>query len=746
MKYYWIRDEETRQDIYAAFRGTFNLSKDRLITIKTLGASWYRIWVDNCFFSDGPYRFEKNHPEYEERILKLSAGQHVISIQVRNVGLETRMLSDFIPFWGCEVLEEESSIEISWKCIELEGYESMVRRINPQFGWIEYCDLRKLPLNWQEIDYEDKEWSEPVLVKPNITEPKAVNIAAVQNFEAPSELIGEGPLAITFGYDRDDISAVFLLRDLECEKLPPNGIWRRYDLGRVRLFRPSFTIEAPEGTIVEFAYTEQLTGGRVAPYIPLSSGFSCNLDHYVCREGKQIIGPLTPRGGRFVEIHIIGACDKVLINEEKFFERGYYGEVEASFHTEDPLLNRIWKVGVETFRACAEDAIIDNPTRERGQWTGDVVSVGLDICSVAYSDYGPLRRGLQQSAWCAREDGLISGMSPGGIIYLSTYALQWLDACYNFYTLTGDKSLLIELYPYAEKNINYFINKWSEVGLTRDIDWCFVDWGYVTNEGPSDMAIDLHLYNGINSFIKWCKTIEKMEIINKLLNWKTSVEEVINEYFQSCFAKGTEAWNIIGFHRSTLALNNGFYKGIQEKEGIEFIKKHYLNCFPNNPLAPRLGKPSDENPQLITPYFSHYVFDKLIKLGEMDFVLEQYRKCWGWALEDGRTTWLEVFDTRWSHCHQWSGCPTWQLSRYALGLNPRFDLGQNCYELNLKSGSLPYAKGRIPIANSNGFIEVDWTREGNHINYVVNTDTQITILYNNQTIKVINKLEIKISC
>ena len=63
----------------------------------------------------------------------------------------------------------------------------------------------------------------------------------------------------------------------------------------------------------------------------------------------------------------------------------------------------------------------------------------------------------------------------------------------------------------------------------------------------------------------------------------------------------------------------------------------------------------------------------------------------------GRTTWVEVFDTRWSHCHQWSGAPTWQLSRYVLGLDPRFDRAINSFDLILHPGSLQQANGRIPL-------------------------------------------------
>jgi alpha-L-rhamnosidase len=745
MKYLWICEKEKRQDIYAAFRGSFYINEDTELIIRTLGASWYRVWVDGSFLSDGPYRFEKSHPQYEEKRIKLSKGCHVISAQVHNVGLATRMLEDFHPFFGCDVMDKEFPVEIEWKCLQLDAYESMVRRLNPQFGWIEHCDLGELPLNWQLAGYDDSCWALPVVVDPKIEEPKAVTIAKVQNFEHTGILIGSGPLASTFGYERDDIPAVFFLRDLECRKLPAEGMWRRYDLGRVRLFRPSFIIEAPKGTIIEFAYSEQLTSGRVAPYIPLSAGASCNLDHYVCREGKQTISPLTPRGGRFVELHILGDVNKITLHEEKFVERGYYGEADGWFETDDLLLNEIWKVGVETFRACAEDSIIDNPTRERGQWTGDVVSVGMDICSAAYSDYGPLRRGLQQSAWCAREDGLIAGMCPGGLIYLSTYALQWIAACYHYYTLTGDKALLEELYPYAENNINYFRGKWTKEGLTRDIDWCFIDWGYVTNPGPSDMAINIHLYNGVEALIKWCKAVSKDDILNSLLDWELNIKNLIQKYIITCLYEGKRGWEKVGIHRAALSLGEGFYTPDEEKEAVEFIKSHYLNCFPNNLDAPPLGKPSDENPQLITPYFSHYVFPKLIEHGEMDFVLEQYRKCWGWALEDGKTTWVEVFDTRWSHCHQWSGCPTWQLSRYALGLKPRFDIEENCFELNFLPGSLTSAQGKIPNPKGKDAIEVQWTRSNDGINYELIAQNPITIIHEEKLIKVKHNLKLKLA-
>ncbi len=73
---------------------------------------------------------------------------------------------------------------------------------------------------------------------------------------------------------------------------------------------------------------------------------------------------------------------------------------------------------------------------------------------------------------------------------------------------------------------------------------------------------------------------------------------------------------------------------------------------------------------------------------------------------------MEVFDPRWSHCHQWSGPPTWQLTRYVVGLVPRFDLGARRFMLDPRPGSLMRAEGRVPVPGQDDQVLVAWTRDG----------------------------------
>jgi hypothetical protein len=111
----------------------------------------------------------------------------------------------------------------------------------------------------------------------------------------------------------------------------------------------------------------------------------------------------------------------------------------------------------------------------------------------------------------------------------------------------------------------------------------------------------------------------------------------------------------------------------------------------------------------------------------MNFVLDQYRKAWGWMLGDDRTTWLEVFDTRWSHCHQWAGCPTWQMSRYLLGLQPHYDLGIQHFLFVLNPGSLKNVQGMIPVPGGVGVIKVKWTRQPDGLHYHLETPVPIFV-------------------
>lgn len=705
-------------DSHVAFRGRFVLNSDKAV-LKILGASEYLVWLDGELIHDGPPRFAVGHPEYQSIPLPTQAGSHVLAVHVRNNGVTSRILSKMKPFLWCSVTEDGKSAAIDWKCARIPGYRAQAARISDILGWIDWCDTRPIWPDWRKTEFDDSQWTVPSIAEPpagNLVEVKA---APVRLNLLPMKTVAKGQMATNFGYEADDPGTRFFLADLNPGDVPPQGVWRRYDLGRVRLGRPKVTLDVPAGTVIEIAMCEALEHGRVHPWITLSGSKSCNMDHFVARGGVQEFYPFTPKGGRFVEVHVRSPKAKFIA--EQFLERTYFGEARGRFTCDDPLLNEIWQVGVETVRACSEDAMVDCPTRERGQWTGDVASVASEIVAAAFGDLRLTRRALVQAAQAARSDGLVAGVGPGDPGYLSTYAAQWTSACVRYWEVTGDRTLLEELLLAARKNIAAFEAKRVPGGVADDLGWGFVDWGYVRNEGPGDVSLSLHYLIALRAMIRWEVAVGNQpgDLKKTADDLETSLKAWVVDRIGA-----TGDWHRVGYQRASLALLAGVVSNRQVDECFSAIKQHILSCFPNNPKAPRLSDPGLSEPRVLTPYFCHFAFAALLKHGEAEFVLNQYRTCWGWALKKDLTTWPEVFDLRWSHCHEWSGCPTWQLTHFILGIRPRFDLGEDRFEFASTPGKLKRASGSYPLA-SRGSVHVSWERKQNGLHIRVKSPRSI---------------------
>lgn len=720
MKNSFWSSSEAQPDSYSAFRGEFEILDGGEVELRATGATWYQAWLDGRPLLEGPLRHPLERPEYQSLTLCMEPGRHVLAFEVHHAGVETRILKDTPAFLWCGVFRGQAPVPIRWRCLPLDSQSPEVHRINPQLAWVEWRDTRKDPPGWQLPAFDDSAWGEPVSPASPLPEPAACDLAPVGTFPHALRPIAEGPLATAFGYATDDPSYVFFSRDRTCGDLPAKGIWRRYDLGRVRLGRPAFEMDLPPGAIVEFALAESLTHGCVSPHITLSAGRSCNLDRFVARGGVQEFCPLTPKGGRFLEVHVVNAREQVRFLGENFLERCYHAPTGAAFACGDPLLEKIWGIGVETYRACAEDAVTDNPTRERGQWLGDAAAVGLQTSGVSYHDLRLCRRSFEHAALCAREDGLVAGMSPGGCAYLPTYAFQWAVGAMDYYRLTGDHEMLLQLWPAARRNMAAIRAFWHDDGLHNVAGWNFVDWGYQAEDGPVDTACNLYYLWCLRAMAAWAAAIDKPP--GMLARQERRLDSLLRARIAAKLAAG--GWEAVGYNCAALALRLGL---VADEQGcLDFLERHLLSCFPNDPDAPRNDDPNGFNARLITPYFAHFVLPLFIGRGRMDFALGQIRACWGWMLDQGATTWMEVFDTRWSHCHQWSCCPTWILSRYLLGLHPRSDIAAGTFDFRLAPGSLPFASGRIPHP-SGGWIDVSWQRKAGDITYRIQTPAPLVL-------------------
>ena len=714
------------QDTYTAFRGEFHLPQGGEVEVRLLGATWYNAWINGTYFADGPPRFPADYPEYDTRRLTLPPGRQVLAVLVHYAGVETRIMKSLPPFLSCEVRAGGEGVPVTWRSLPLAGVRSTTRRRSPLLGWMEWFDTRAMPADWRQPGFDDAGWRGVAPCSPPIGPMKPAMIAPVPTRLVPARLVGRGVLARHFSPDTDDPPVAFFLADLECRQVPPQGVWRRYDLGKVRLARPRFLLDLPAGAVVEFGSSEELRFGRVAPWSALSGAPTCFVDHYIARGGPQEFFPMQAQGARFFEVHVYAPASAIRFLKEEFLERASFDEPLGDFRCGDPLLERIWRTGIETTRSSSEDAVVDS-RRERGQWSGDLF-VGLRILGTSFADLRLARRGIVQSALCAHPNGLVAALYPGQPDYIPGYAALWAGAVLDYWELTGDRGLLEEMFPWAERNLAAMLAQvgpqgmTNAVGLNHGLGWNFVDWGYVPNPGPCEIVGNLQLLEALRAMQRWCGELQRDAA--RYAAAERHLAAAMRAYFEDELARGGDAWPRIGYQRAVFGLRTGVLPEAAAPAAIRMIKAYIRNCFPANPQGTRLSDPYIQG-QFFTPYFANFALPELARRGEMDFVLEQYRQCWGWALAQGLTTWPEVFDTRWSHCHQWSGSPTWVLSRFVLGLHPRFDLGTNHFQLRVTPGSLKRAAGKVACRDG-GVVEVQWRRTaGAQLAYQVQSSSPV---------------------
>lgn len=716
----WLPSPSRGENLVAAYRGRFRVEAECEAEVRIFGCHYFEASLDGEHFAEGPWRFPIDAPQYESRVVRLAPGEHLLAAAVWNIGINVEYIrgAEIPPCFGAEVRIDGKALPVQWTCRELDAYEHRGRRMSNNLAWMEWCDGARLPQGWMATDLDaGADWVEPAECHAFRDAFTRVDAAPIARVRIPLEPIASGAL---YAHDIDlsceEPHWAFYSRRMDDPD--PNGCWFRFDLGRVALGKLELDLEAPEGAMVVMACSDFLVHGRVSPWIVESHGPTANMNFHRARGGREAIRPLGPRGGRYWEAHIQAPKDQVRLRGAAFLERTSAPRTRGAFDCGDSKLGRLWAAGVDTLRACTEDAVVDCPTRERGQWTGDSLTVGMETAFAAGHDLRIFARAMRQAAHCAREDGMIPGLFPGVTSYLPTYALHWAAACWRYLEMTGVEAHLHDLHPAARRNLRAFTAHLGADGLLvpgQPEGWSFVDWGYAPKPDTPLIPQNALLLDALRAMAKWSERVGASKDHAEALEHADAVRGGLRRWLEVELGKG--GWDGIGYHEAVFLARSGIVAEDERDAALDRIARWIQGCFPNDSRAPRLGSPSTHGDRFLTPFFLHFVLPGFAEGGWMDFALSQFRSAWGWALERSSGTLLEVFDPNWSHCHQWSSCPTWMMSRYLLGLNPRYDLGRRTFDLGVADCLVPEARGVVPLPGEDAAARIAWTREDGMLDF-----------------------------
>lgn len=708
---FWT-EEDTTPDTHVAFRAVFTLDRETGCVARFLAPAGFRIWIDGELLAWGPHRFAAALPEIARKEVALKPGEHRVAVHACHEGLTHRISSDVDPFVYFRLLDaaERDEIPLNWSYRVLTEYAKTGLRVSPLQGWMEWVET-PLGRSWIAREVSEAEEWRPVASYAPARE--SLGPCVPSFMEIPDRLplleprlVDEGAYRDSFtGYKWDDPSGQFLL----AEKNPPpdrdaDGRYWVYDLGRIRIGAMELDIETSARAEVTIAYGEKLTPeGRVSPIVPLSAGPTRFIQHFTVDAGHPEIRPLQALGGRWIEVRVQCGARPSRVTA-RFLERDYLGAPVASLDLGDPGLEDIWTVGLDTLRSSAEDAFVDS-VRERGEWVGDVASAAMELSMLGWGRTDLARRALFHSAATARSDGLVSGCGPGEAIYLGSYAAEWTCAVLRCAELEGSTDLLEALYRSGRANI-LAIDALVNASGDHRLPWPFIDWGYVAPEDGPDLALLCHVVMAFEAWERWRERVGRRDESAARISGKC-------ESLRRVVSAALEARAEPDYHEAVLTSALGLFP---PERAADIVLKTVRRSFPFDPAGTRLRAPTRAVRNLVTPYFTNYSFRVLLENGHADEAIRYWREGWGWMRDQGAETWWEVFDDRWSHCHYWSGAPTWQLSRYLLGLRPVWDKGLPGYELKISPSSLRRASGRIGLRPGQA-ADIAWTGDGERIHY-----------------------------
>lgn len=712
---FWISKPSRESDLHVLFETTVE-SFGESLTFAIQSSGNFQLLINGEIKVRGPVRFSSHFPEYYSQDFFLAEGKHTVAIFAHGEFLKTRTMAPLPNFVWTRISRSKTALEITWRAREVLEYAATGLRISALLGWVEWLET---PLgkhnDWREVAPVEGllELTGP-LTQSELVIPSLPKVIPVQ--------MARGTFRETFtGYKYDDLASQYLLADLNPDPSDDaDGIWVRYDLEKIRIGYFSITIESESGGEVKIAYAERLTPhGEVSPVVPLSAGATRMIQHFAIAPGVTKLEPFQSMGAKFIEVRV-SAVGNIKVSKPEFIERDFLGEPHGYLQTSDPVLNKIWQVGIETLRSSAEDALVDS-IRERAEWVGDVVTSALNILTAGWGDYTLVKLAILHAAASARDDGIVAGSGPGELIYLGTYAAMWTTACLQIAIEEGNIDILFIFEESARANIQGLTNLIHDNG-SHDLPWSFVDWGYRPPLDHPDLAVLSHYVKALASWIQWLELIGKESEVN---SWKEKYDhftKLISQNIDSFPGK---------YHAFSLAARDGIVKN---EIAAVVIKDFISTGFPYDRSAKRLRDPLNVVEGMITPYFTNYSMPVLINAGGGVAAADFWRTNWGWMLEKGATTWWEVFDDRWSHCHYWSGAPTWQLSRHGLGLHPQLDKTGSSVILCVSDFGLTSMKGRIhiPIAQ---WVDIEWKHVSeDEIAYTLTNKIEFVLFVKNEKV------------
>lgn len=731
----------------------------------------YRLTVNGVELARGPVRSDPRRARYDlvDLAPELRVGANVIAITARHFGRATSWWTPVPPTYslGAGAIVFEALVGDEWVVSDRHWTAS------PGDAWtpvpvpgdvaalpLEWFDARRHPHGWDRPGGPGSDWRPAREITPVHTgflgdphppsEPFGLLLPPVRSAPPGGEVhpaIRTAVVVTDGAEDVDDPVAQVLADEAAASAAPPDAVLRgaeasndrrnvaavAFDLGHVAAGTVRLEVDgAPAGAMIDLAVAEHLDADGHLATLGQHAGL-----RYVCAgEPEERFESFDVVGGRHLHASVRLPSAGAPLPEIRVLvaERLRPRPDGAMFACSDPVLQRIWEVGARTVDLCALDAYVDCPTREQRAWTGDsVVHQRVDL--VTNPDWS-MARWHPQLAAAPRPDGMLpmapaSDFAADDRTFIPDWSLHWIRSVWNLYRYTGDRELVGELLPVAERVLRWFEPYLGADDLLHDVTgWALLDWSSVYSRDCSSVLNAL-----------WARSLEDVaEMADWLGNgaaaaWTRGRRDAVSAAFEVFWddARGVYVDHTVEGQRQLPAAQHGgaaaLAAGLVPPERVELLISRLLD---RNRLVRHswvmddvvVGGSNSGFIHLVTgypppvwdavdemvecqPFFRYVLHEGLARVGRADLIADLCRD-WTVFLDAGHESWPECW-LGGTTCHGWSSTPTADLVTMVLGITPA-EPGYAAVRIEPALGGLEWARATVPTPH--GFLTVEARADG----------------------------------
>lgn len=443
---------------------------------------------------------------------------------------------------------------------------------------------------------------------------------------------------------------VYRIKPAYSEKLECGGIL--YDFGSEITASLSVTASGKSGETVRILCGEELEDTPLKVRYDMRCNCLCD-ECWTLDDGECKYEQYDYKAFRYVAL--IPNGDAEILSLEAIVRHYPFDDDYCTLETDSEILRSVWDICKKAVKYGSQEVYVDCPTREKGQYSGDMVITG-SAQVILTGDTSLLKKAIDNQMQSAKICKGLMAVTPGSQMQeIADYSLQFPILALFYYKHTGDKKYLAENLSVCEGIISHFRKFERADGLLENVTdkWNLVDWPDNLRDGydfPLTQPVGEGCHNVINAFYIGCvmQTEQIMDILGiKGDNRSSQLRAAFdNEFFNT--DTGLYVDRKGSFHSAVHSNIIPAFYGICSKDKETKIADYLM-----------------ERGMCCGVYMAYFLLKALCRMGKYkeaySLIVSEGEHSWYNMVREGATTCFEAWgkDQKWntSLCHPWASAP-----------------------------------------------------------------------------------------